>query len=386
MMGTSFAVFATLATFLAHNDFPIISTATAGLMAGSLLVIGLLSFVLAQCGRTGIAVGGAIPAYIISAPYVGGLDVPIAIAFGLLAYWKGEKVLNFLSVILGVIAATSFLVPAETIWKDERQDIPTSGPAPLIHIILDEHGPVDEYLEFDVAQARSEHFYTSESLPHVLEDHVARLKAAGYSVETWQNDYIDLCENQCVTYPDTSLAPVQALPLGDQMALISLGVAGLYPRFERPNWHKLSTLNALAAFDRFIQRARNVREGQALIFHALVPHHPYATRSDCSIRSIDEWQGRKGGSLAARQAAYLEQEACVRSLVAQLPDVRIIIHGDHGTRITDRDPPNLRPEDDEAVFRTLFVTKNLCAPSKGTLRELLRNVSLNGSCNAKKAP
>jgi arylsulfatase A-like enzyme len=107
--------------------------------------------------------------------------------------------------------------------------------------------------------------------------------------------------------------------------------------------------------------------------HALAPHNPYVARRDCGLRPPREWEAPFSTSARhTREDAYLEQVRCVTEKVeaavralAQSPardNFVVIVHGDHGSRITRWDPnkENLGRFDDEdmvAGFSTLFALR-----------------------------
>ena len=109
-----------------------------------------------------------------------------------------------------------------------------------------------------------------------------------------------------------------------------------------------------AWFDRFIGFVEGVPRGTHVFTHVLVPHGPYLLSGDCATTGeakIGYYLGSRFTDLGARAqarreyfTAYFAQVDCVRSRLAAffeavnrnpaLQDARIIIHGDHGSRIS----------------------------------------------------
>jgi hypothetical protein len=124
------------------------------------------------------------------------------------------------------------------------------------------------------------------------------------------------------------------------------GVLGLADRYDVqrfPRW-----------FDRFAAFAARVPRGTHLFAHFMVPHSPYLLTSECRLNGhvgaagyylrtrfpADERRQKR----AQYYAQYFAQTHCARSKIAELleairsvdhyADARIVIHGDHGSRIS----------------------------------------------------
>jgi hypothetical protein len=102
----------------------------------------------------------------------------------------------------------------------------------------------------------------------------------------------------------------------------------------------------------------------------LAPHYPYTMAHDCSVIGPSRWEYRRSSSrVSDRETAYKEQVRCLmhrldrvitafRSTPAGKTGV-IIIHGDHGSRITSYDPTDanrtkVSQADLMAGYSTLF--------------------------------
>ncbi len=245
--------------------------------------------------------------------------------------------------------------------------------------------------------AYSEYMHTVNAIPHILNlgieqpwksdrrDGVTiernlyfdRLRELGYRVKVYQTDFVDYCANpaveSCSAFRATNLEPIGAarLPTGEKAALILYGFASLssvakvatrlydvgvasvaaygidLPLIEL---HKPNALGALVAFDRLIADISHAQPGEAYFMHLLLPHYPYATRPDCAIKNLQDWRLRASRLVSpeSRQSAYFDQVRCATSkigaalqaLAASPAGDRsiIIVHGDHGSRITRVDP------------------------------------------------
>jgi hypothetical protein len=217
-----------------------------------------------------------------------------------------------------------------------------------------------------------------------------------------QSDFADYCAgtavDECITYNSSSLRPTLALPLNttDRARLLALkflalsdvafglalpwnalrtrlGPEGLIlPLFDPENDSRSSTVGSLAAFDELTRRLETAQPGTVYFTHLLLPHYPYVVRDDCSYLPWQSWKLRFRSSLQQRRTAYYGQLRCTkRKLSAALgalsrsPAGRgsiVIIHGDHGSRITQTDPneTNLGAYSDAdmiAGFSTLFAIR-----------------------------
>jgi hypothetical protein len=261
--------------------------------------------------------------------------------------------------------------------------------------------------------AYSQHFNTQVSIPFVLNfgqaapsgprypakgnAYFSLLKRSGYRINVLQSMFIDYCSDLvdlCTTYHSQSYAPVPSSPLsaGDKAILIERKMvptkvvqavwrAYLWLKdvgFDLPAVPPITELhttpmNGLAAIRRLQRDLTNLQPGQFYFAHILLPHKPYALRSDCSVVPISHWrQGLRGQPLIERQNAYAEQMLCTsRELAAVLTSVDrspahgntiVIVHGDHGSRISDFDPTagNIGKFGDDALvagFSTLFAVR-----------------------------
>lgn len=269
--------------------------------------------------------------------------------------------------------------------------------------------------------AYSEQMHTANAIPYMLNyghrtrrhggkdgvkvgpaEHLEKLAHSGYRITVFQSDFAELCAGnrvqRCVTYDSSSLRPTIALPLAtteraklivwkfislSDFMLAALSTAADLGDLSGRNGEHLrqvvdagprsSTAASLTALDLLTAQLRTAKPGDAFIAHILLPHVPYMVGSDCTFLPRSEWGYRHTPTnIDKRRAAYRNQVRCTTHRVAkalraldQSPagkNAIVIIHGDHGSRITDIDTnePNVgRFGDDDliATFSTLLVLK-----------------------------
>jgi hypothetical protein len=216
-----------------------------------------------------------------------------------------------------------------------------------------------------------------------------RFVDAGYRIRVYQSDYINFCQNSideieyCYRYLASSPKLIQGtdLPVSEKAELIlgsyylsdsavyrvifvaynkvSSLSKGLLPTWEHRNY-VFTSLGIPAVITQLkMDIVRNSR-GRLFFAHLLLPHFPYVWDENCQLRTnSDTWLNRRReynnlltiGDALYREAAYryyFQQNVCTVSLLNDLleslenngllDDATIIIHGDHGTRITLADP------------------------------------------------
>ena len=249
--------------------------------------------------------------------------------------------------------------------------------------------------------AYSEYMHSTNAIPHILNfgaeqpwlpeykqagvslrrnAYFARLEALGYQLRVYQSDYVNYCEspsiNSCNEYRVDDLLPVAdaPLPVHEKAAVILYGLVSLsdlgvglgrfydmlaiilswkgidLPLLSIDANKRTSTLSALVAFDRLVADLRRAKPGEAYFAHLLLPHYPYVTDAACAIKRRNEWMVRTSfeARWEDRNLAYFDQLRCTMTKVdqalqalARSPAGRnsvVVIHGDHGSRITRRDP------------------------------------------------
>src|SRR5690606_10408141 len=230
-----------------------------------------------------------------------------------------------------------------------------------------------------------------------------RLRELGYGIHILQSDFLDYCDHPavetCDEYRATDIGSLAAtaLPVGDKSVLLVSGFASLSSvlpaigarayilaaKVARPLGvdmpvfllgHRTSTTGALAALDRVIDQLKRARPGKAYFAHILAPHFPYSLDAECGVKDLDGWELRHSllGSRLNRELAYLEQLECVTKRLGQALEALsrseaganaiVVVHGDHGSRITDHDPTVenagvFSDADMIASFSTLFAVR-----------------------------
>jgi hypothetical protein len=228
-----------------------------------------------------------------------------------------------------------------------------------------------------------------------------QIKALGYNLSVYQPEFADYCSanspTHCVEYAQESLLPMLDIDLHWRGRLqlilskfIKLSVI-LQLAHNATYWAVMnvfglddltmsgariinytSTISSLQMFEAVTEHASELRPGEALFFHALFPHYPYATREDCSTKQLDDWRMRREVvPMQVKEAAYYEQVFCALRLVKGVLEAverspaagnaYVVVHGDHGSRITQQDPAasqtSLGRDDLRAVFSTLLAIR-----------------------------
>jgi arylsulfatase A-like enzyme len=156
-----------------------------------------------------------------------------------------------------------------------------------------------------------------------------------------------------------------------------------------PDWWSneqgMGPLRALTALTTLGGDVAQSRPGQMFFAHLLLPHFPYVFDAKCNVRKPAEWEPAFDAeplppntieSRERRYALYLEQMQCLYRKLGHIFEkwkragifdrLRIIIHGDHGSRIYLHAPTagnrhELRVSDYADAFSTLLAVK---APGK----------------------
>lgn len=236
-----------------------------------------------------------------------------------------------------------------------------------------------------------------------------RMHAAGYRIRVYQSTYMDYCRSgpvradDCFTYDlyGVKSAALSGLSVAQRLRLIAsmygnlsflVGeIRRLYRRLRPmlesagmalPAWAewdgRVSPISTLPVFDRLASHIETGSRGELYFAHLLLPHYPYIYEPNCDIRMpMLGWKNRAAPTptartRAVRYALYLEQVRCTlgklrvlferMKAAGRFADATIIIHGDHGSRITVTDPRDenrdrLTAEDLVDGFSTLFAVK-----------------------------
>lgn len=285
---------------------------------------------------------------------------------GMLALWvhlKGDRVIGMIAVVFAAIGLLSPL-NVRPFFKPAPGEVPSNDLPPIVHVILDEHGP-GGWPEFaHWPRAYSRHFHTVNAIPDMLDGYEARLRDKGYAVETWQSEFLEFCNTNCATYGNASLTFLSDLPFQERSVIALSTYVRKRPMLESvfPNYWLPTPINAERVFGLFTDRLQRLQPGEAVIFHSLLPHYPWAFDANCARRPLNEWGYRSRDTLAIRHERYQSQRSCTESILAEaIPESAIVVlHGDHGNRILDRDPLYSEPVDDNLnaqAFTTLFAMR-----------------------------
>lgn len=242
------------------------------------------------------------------------------------------------------------------------------------------------------------------------------LAKAGYHINVLAPQYIDYCLHShieiknCYTYNSFKMNALHNLeiPISQKVNLLLSGylknsyiknnilknfyvflrISGIHIFGESlPPWswesspsslrmHSLHTLNQLNSLGDSILA---IPPGNAFFVHLLFPHYPYIANADCSVTNPVDWKSKNrriGGNTAESREEhyqlYFDQVSCLYSKLDEIfkqmqiagiyDDSIIILHGDHGSRISIRDPlvtnqDVLTEEDITDHFSTLFAVK-----------------------------
>ncbi len=296
----------------------------------------------------------------------------------------------------------------------------------IVHIILDEHigieglpasNPETQAIKTELrdfyqsrgfalfGRAYSEHMRTVNAIPDMLNygnrggsgagrdgvqvgptAHFEKLRRQGYNLHLFQSSFVDFCTGAgaatCTTYVDSSLRPTLDAPLlaSERAKLIVLKFAGLSSLAKWMDMTNLierqglsSSVVALSAAQKFAEQVRSARPGEVHFAHLLIPHYPYVVDRNCRLLPASQWRQRKWSRpIEEREVAYFEQLRCSLRQIDRIldavakspagPDAIVVIHGDHGSRITDLDPNTehrgrYTKAQMVAAFNTLFAVR-----------------------------
>lgn len=292
-------------------------------------------------------------------------------------------------------------------------------------------------------RAYSQHLHTINAIPSILNFGEGKAVSANfngmvlgptrlfdemiaqdYRLSIFQSGFGDYCTStetfRCVEYDHESLAPTLRVPMNtsDRTRLMIAKFSKLseivYVAQQVPSFvsriifgsgspitgpalvdTRSSPIAALTMFDVVAHDIESIRPGDAVFFHALFPHYPFATTADCAVKPLDAWRLRRDRtSLEERQGAYNEQLECATTQLDRIVSALdsspaagnyvLIVHGDHGSRITRHDPlahqGDYLAEDLTAAFSTMMAIKivgqqggvdNSLAPAASIIQDLV---------------
>jgi hypothetical protein len=235
----------------------------------------------------------------------------------------------------------------------------------------------------------------------------------GYKIRIYQTDFLDLCDPElaaieyCLTVPANSISSLigtelaavskarvilgkhlsSTLTFGVAKQLMSLREANDEGAVGAPRWlslrPRLGAISALSVMDRIAEDLRTAGPGTAIIAHLLAPHGAYIYDADCKLKpDILSWVGpwarlppsaiNTPATRRVRYLSYFDQVRCTQRKLAgifealrdtgQFADSTIVIHGDHGSRISLLAPSNeaadqVSREDLIDSYSTLFAVR-----------------------------
>lgn len=215
---------------------------------------------------------------------------------------------------------------------------------------------------------------TNRNLQYAIADQLpyfTDLDRIGYRTSAVLPTYLDLCVNQplthCRKFERSALTSMLGTDLSATdratvMGFTLLQLAGLPSRAaeavqlrsnewfgtagRRPyNRAKLLPLASVSELNRFADDLATLKRGEARVIHLLLPHDPYMLDEQCHVRPEADWLDEHGpGTAAAREKAYAAQVTCLQSRLGRMldqlgkteagRDAIVLIHGDHGSRIS----------------------------------------------------
>lgn len=296
------------------------------------------------------------------------------------------------------------------------------------------------------------HLYSSSKIPHSYRldqnRYFDRLGALGYRINVFQATFMDYCSGAqdsvtyCESYDQSAVSSESTagftlrekvgfiLSIYSDLLLLKRQIARLYAPIRRqlsahgievPQWrihhlHRIGPLAVLPVMDRVTARVATAGRGKMFFAHLMMPHEPYAVGPSCEIRRpVVDWPTRVSrswdggeisfGSAQARLSiyrVYVDQVRCILSRIERLlakldeagtlTDSTIIIHGDHGSRLSRLDPSaqnsrRLSRQDYVDTFSTLFAVRSPGLPTGtdnriASVPELLRSTVLRNDAGS----
>lgn len=241
------------------------------------------------------------------------------------------------------------------------------------------------------------------------------LHKSGYAIQVYQSIFINYCDQskdiiqQCLTYNTfgVSSRALAQLDTAEKLDVILSMTGFLYSKgilqqiYNRmaafsarngvslPRWNfvdkDVGPIPVLPVFDQLISDVVNASPGTMFFAHLLLPHHPYVVDGNCKIRrpvtnwkkaelpaSLNDGRVNTVSSRSIRFDEYIDQAGCALTKVDELieamqsagkfEDSIIIVHSDHGSRITQFRPrivdkDRLLRQDYYDGFSILFAVK-----------------------------
>jgi hypothetical protein len=370
---------ASLANFLAHGAYPVLTIEVAALVVCLIAVVALVSLCYALAPSVvRVAMEIALLAIALELNFEGWWVVAGLILVAIVAT---KHLMTVLGVASAVVLASELAFAVTFLPRDDSapEQLPVpSGKAslpPIVHIILDEHlglkgleadanGPevasrirsLYEKAGFRVfGGARSDFMYTADSIPFVLnfgepqpwindDKPVAKnryfdqLKSSGYEIAVFQTFYMDFCAHsavsRCWEYPKTPLLALRSgvIPITDRIVYLAREFASLTMVFRvasiwlgDPQAFLASPYPAVAiqVLDKVIEHVAHPARGSALFVHVLAPHYPYVLDRTCKTKRLQDWGDRR--NMMGEQDRNLMIEAYHEQLDCLLTKMKSVI-------------------------------------------------------------
>lgn len=247
----------------------------------------------------------------------------------------------------------------------------------------------DGYIQYGLERAAR--------MRHALKENAYfdQLGALDYQARIYQTEFLDYCDagaarvESCWNYPQPNVnTAVRAPHLADRIAMVasvwlsqSTVLANVVPvaRWRNRLGIAIHDPRVLATLQEDLLATPR---GRIFFAHVLLPHHPFVFRPDCTIDYTTEpwerWAAHRADQRDAerfhelRYALYVEQADCALVSLAALfnamreagvyEDSLIVLHGDHGSRITNLSPhrdnqARMRGADWRANYSILFAAR-----------------------------
>lgn len=198
----------------------------------------------------------------------------------------------------------------------------------------------------------------------------------GYAIHVYQPDFMDFCAgheseiSSCQTFPTLGISGLRTLELS-ALTKAELAMRNFFElsavwrtlrrkamshRSHFPEWFisspHLRTAQSLQLLNIVAHDVAQATPGNLYFAHLLIPHAPYVYDRNCNLRDPHDWEDRLWSNSAESRVhqyiLYLEQVDCLKtrlhdifawwSLEGVFDRSKIIIHGDHGSRLYRRMP------------------------------------------------
>ncbi len=202
-----------------------------------------------------------------------------------------------------------------------------------------------------------------------------RMAAKGYAIRVYDNSWLGYCAEDnpriesCDLFPANSVVYLQSLDIPDldKAKVLLSAFMEVSPMTEslrdivKVPLYRLGALATSEVLERIAEAVASGGPGRLIFAHLLSPHYSYVYGAECGLKAdIDTWSNRAlpfrrqdeaintTGSRIERYQAYFAQVRCMKRQLQGLFDslraagrydeATIIIHGDHGSRISIWNP------------------------------------------------